>query len=315
MNILHFSGINITMNKRFSFKSQVVTLTILLTGFSVLLLTAGASFAPDDKWTSLLDKKLSKWEMYLSFRHKPGYKGEAPKDEQGNLLSPVGYNKNTDNVFTVIEEKGEPVLRISGEIYGCVFTKEEFENYHLKLKVKWGKKKWEPRLDEPKDSGILYHSQGECGVDYWRSWMLSQEFQIIEHSMGDYWCIANSQIRIKAEKPEGKETFIYDEKGKWTPFGFATANGNFCQAGTNNEKPEDEWNTLELITFGDKSLHIVNGKVVMALSGSAYSDGNVSKPLTKGKIQLQSEAAEVFFKDIKIKNISRIPKAYEQYFQ
>jgi len=72
----------------------------------------------------------------------------------------------------------------------------------------------------------------------------------------------------------------------------------------------DQWNDLELICFEDKSLHIVNGQVVMALSKSSYRDGDLSKPLVSGKIQLQSEAAEVFYKDIQIKNIDGIPAAY-----
>ena len=73
--------------------------------------------------------------------------------------NPAGYN-----VFTVIEEENKPVLKISGEIYGCLFTKEEYSNYHLSLKVKWGDKKWEPRKKLLKDSGILYHSIGSLGA-------------------------------------------------------------------------------------------------------------------------------------------------------
>lgn len=286
----------------------------LLTPLLALLLLTTSAHRPEEKWESLLDKQLSQWEMYLSFPHQPGYKGEAPVDEHGQVIQPVGYNKNVRNVFSVIEEKGTPVLKISGEIYGCVFTKKEYENYHLRLKVKWGDKKWAPRLEEEMDSGILYHSQGECGVDYWRSWMLSQEFQIIEKSMGDYWCIATSQIDIKATKTAGKDTYRYLLNGNNEAFGHNTINGNYCQAGGNYEKAKGEWNTLELITYKDKSLHIVNGKVVMALSNSRYINGDSSIPLTKGKIQLQSEAAEIYYKDIEIKPIHKLPKAYEAYF-
>jgi hypothetical protein len=281
----------------------------------IAIFSGTASFVKsDENWTPLLDKKLSQWEMYLSFKHKNGFKGEEPKDEKGNPARPVGYNKNLNNVFSVTEENGEPVLKISGEYYGCIFTKKEFENYHLRLKVKWGSKKWEPRLTEDKDSGILYHSQGECGVDYWRSWMLSQEFQIIEKSMGDYWCIANSVINIKAIKPDSTSNFIYNEKGLKAPFGFHTANGHYCQAKGNYEFPSGEWNTLDLITYGDRSLHIVNGKVAMALSGSRYTENGREMPLVKGKIQIQSEAAEVYYKDIKIRPISKLPEEYQSYF-
>lgn len=266
-----------------------------------------------EEWTPLLDKDLSQWDMYLSYRHQLGYKGEQPTDEKGEAIKPIGYHQNINNVFTVVEEKGEPVLKVSGEIYGCVFTKKSYENYHLKLQVRWGQKKWIPRLDEDMDSGILYHSQGECGVDYWRSWMLAQEFQIIEKSMGDYWNIANSAIDIRAVK-NANNNYRFSPKGPWSTFASGGENGNFCQSKSHAEKKNGEWNTLELICFEDKSLHIVNGKVVMALSKSRFIDGTQTKPLTSGKIQLQSEAAEVYFKDVKIRPISQMPKAYMRYF-
>jgi hypothetical protein len=268
----------------------------------------------ETKWTALLDSSLSQWEMYLSYALKPGYQGEMPLDENGDTIPPVGYNHNVNDVFTVIEENGVPVLRISGEIYGCVFTKQEFENYHLKLKVKWGTKKWDPRRNDPMDSGIMYHSQGECGHDYWRSWMLSQEFQIMENCFGDFWSQMTSQIDIRATKPEGVENYRYDPAGQSLAFGGESENGGYCQRSEDFEKPMGEWNTVELICFGDKSLHIVNGHVVMALSGSRFLDGTVIRPLTKGKIQLQSEAAEVFYKEIEIKNLPSLPAKYSTYF-
>ena len=285
----------------------------LVAYFCVCLFFLGAtSFQPKDEWTNLLDKKLSKWEIYQSFRHKLGYKGEAPKDENGNLIKPIGYNINQDNVFSVIEEEGKPVLHINGDIYGCLFTKQDFGNYDLKLKVKWGEKKYVPRVNEPKDSGVLYHGQGECGVEYWRTWMMSQEFQVTEAGMGDYWSQASSREDVKAVK-KGNDYF-FDKDGTLTPFGSGTGNGGFCHAGVDAEN-KNGWNELELITYGDKAIRIVNGKVVMALSNSRHVVNGVEKPLVSGKIQLQSEAAEVFYKDIKIKPISVMPAEYAGYFK
>ena len=149
-----------------------------------------------------MDKDLTQGDNYLSFQFQTGYDRSEPKDKDGNLLSPVGVYQNEYQVFTVIEEENEPVLKISGEIYGGIFTKEEYANYHLKLQVKWGDKKSDPRQDLLKDSGILHHSIGPHGAEYWRSWMLSQEFQIMEGHMGDYWSQANSAIDIKAFIPE-----------------------------------------------------------------------------------------------------------------
>lgn len=188
-------------------------LNLLSTSLFLLLTT---SFQTQKEWTNLLDKNLSKWEIYQSYRHKVDYKGEVLLDTNGKVIPPIGLTKNESNVFSVMMQNGEPVLHIMGEIYGCLYTKQDFENYDLKLKVKWGNKKWVPRLNEPMDSGILYNSQGKPGVDYWRSWMLSQEFQVSQHetgnSMGDYWCIANSQADIRADFSFKKDSLKYNAK-------------------------------------------------------------------------------------------------------
>jgi len=287
-----------------------------LTAFGLIITTIfifGCKQEPE--WTSLLDKDLSKWDMYLSYSFKNDYNGEVPRDENGLEIKPIGYNKNEKNVFSVIEEGGKPVLKITGEIYGCVFTKQDFENYHLKLKVKWGTKKWEPRLDKLMDSGILYYSQGECGGDYWRSWMLGQEFQVMEGHMGDYWSIASSGIDIRAFLPEGDMmNSVASEKRPFLSFGGGSELAGFCLRSNDYESPAGEWTELELISFGDKSLHIVNGHVVMILKNSRYIKDGQSIPLTKGKIQIQSEAAEVFYKDIMIRNIAALPWEYSAYF-
>lgn len=51
----------------------------------------------------------------------------------------------------------------------------------------------------------------------------------------------------------------------------------------------------------------------MALYNSQYknSQGKIV-PLTKGRIHIQSEAAEVFYKDIQMKSINSIPKKYQK---
>jgi hypothetical protein len=279
-----------------------------------LLFVLNQDALTQDTWTDLLDINLSHWGKYLSYRHKPGYNGNIPKDEKGNLIKPIGYNTDETQVFSVIKEDNDLVLAVSGEIYGCVFTKAEYANYHFQVSVKWGNKKYEPRLDKLKDSGILYHSIGEAGAEYWRSWMLSQEFQIMEGHMGDYWSQATSAIDIRAFLPEGKMNSIASAQQPFLSFGAGSPEG-FCMRSENRESPANEWTRLDLISFEGKSLHIVNGQVVMILKNSRYVKDGKTLPLTKGKIQLQSEAAEVFFKGIRIREITALPKEFEKYFE
>ena len=85
-------------------------------------------------------------------------------------------------------------------------------------------------------------------------------------------------------------------------------------SGDDEDRP-GEWNTLELVCFQDRCVHIVNGKVVMALKNSRYQDGGKVVPMTVGKLQIQSEAAEVFYKDLEIRAIPAMPREFQQYFE
>ncbi len=54
----------------------------------------------------------------------------------------------------------------------------------------------------------------------------------------------------------------------------------------------------------------MNGVVNMVLYNSRQIEGDIEIPLVKGKIQIQSEGAEVFYKDIKISSIDKIPESF-----
>jgi hypothetical protein len=131
------------------------TLIFCIPALLILSLTSSCNFQPSSKnsegtesdtkgWTNMLDTNLSRWGTYLSYRHKPGYNGAKPKDEFGKEILPIGYDNDQTKVFSMVKMDGQDVLRVSGEIYGCLFTKQDFSNYHLKLRVKWGEKKYPP---------------------------------------------------------------------------------------------------------------------------------------------------------------------------
>jgi hypothetical protein len=278
---------------------------------AVLALLPLCAFAADKPgpWQPLLDATLSKFDVYLSYRGAEimsVLKGTAPAG-----LKPLGLNPPGQDVFTIVERNGKPVLRISGEVYGCATTKQEFANYHFRASFKWGEKKWEPRLKELKDSGILYHSRGAYGVDYWKSWALAQEFQVIEHGIGEYWTIASAAIDIRANpKAPGAEAPRWDHNAPWMEF---VAPNNHALAGSDEDRP-GEWNAVELICFEDRCVHVVNGKPVMALKNARYREGENFVPMTGGKLQIQSEAAEVFYRDLEIRSIPQMPLEYQQFF-
>ncbi|HEX6397229.1 MAG TPA: DUF1080 domain-containing protein [Steroidobacteraceae bacterium] len=284
----------------------------LVAAFALMAPHTRAADAAPGPWRTLLDTKLSNFDVYLSY---PGdeildvIQGKAPR-----RLKPIGLNPKSQNVFSVVEQDGMPVLRITGETYGCLQTKEAFSNYHLKLETRWGEKKWVPRLEEPKDSGILYHSRGPFGVDYWKSWALSHEFQVIEHGLGEYWTQASSamDIRVDPGKPgaPGSDAPRWNPQAPWQEF---SSPNNHALAGSDQDRV-GAWNRLELVCFEDDCVHIVNGLVVMALRNARYKDGQKWLPMTGGKLQIQSEAAEVFYRDIEIRSIPAMPAELAKYF-
>lgn len=225
-----------------------------------------------------------------------------------NLKDPIGLNRDPTNVYTIQTVDKKPAIRISGQVFGAITTKEEFENYHLKLEFKWGQKRWPPRESAVRDSGLLYHCVGPHGAagSYW---MQSLECQIQEHDCGDYWSVAGPIVDVEGERKDGKGPVIYKKGGeKFTVPDKDT--GPRIVKSVDLEKPTGQWNTIELLTVGTTSVHIVNGKVNMILTNSRRKVGAKEEPLSRGKIQLQSEGAEVFYRNIAIKPLKKIPDEF-----
>jgi hypothetical protein len=265
---------------------------------------------PPNEWTTMLDADLSKWEKFIGVPHfsittLPGY----PKGD-GMVGTPIGLGKDPLNVFSTKMVGRDVQLYISGEIYGGLTTVQEYENYHLKLEFKWGEKKYEPRLAEKRDNGILYHCYGNHGA-FWNVWMNSQEFQVQEADMGDYFALGPG-MDVKAENLEvdGVQAWIYRAQATPQFFGDGGVAGR-CRRGSNAEKPHGEWNTFELICVGQKAVHVVNDKVVMVLNNSRKKDANGQwQPLTKGRIQIQCEGAECWYRNIQIRPVTEVPAPY-----
>ena len=255
-------------------------------------------------WQYLLDDDLSVWETWNGVPHSSVKDLPAGTYQADNLnvggdpSVAMGLNNDVKNVFTMIEQDGEPVLHISGEIYGGLTTKAEFENYHLSLQVKWGDKKWAPRLNAKRDSGLLYHCKGEHGA-FWKVWKACQELQIQESDFGDYIPLAGPTGTIKSKSLEGD--FKYHPDGAYDRL----VTG-YSHAYIEPDKAHGEWNTVELYVYNDDAVFVVNSEVVMVVENSRDKNGDL---LTSGQIQLQSEGAELFYKDIKVRSIKQIPSA------
>lgn len=220
------------------------------------------------------------------------------------FLKDRGRDLDPKGVFTV----KDGMIRISGEEWGCITSVEEYENYRLVTEFKWGDLTFEPRLDNARDCGILLHSMGEDGGSA-GTWMHSIECQMIEGGTGDFIVVGDGsdefQITSTVAPEKQGNSFVFKEDGhpetinggrinwfgrdpEWKDvLGFRGAKDVELMPG--------QWNTLECICEGDQ--------ITIFLNGILVNMATHVKP-SKGRIQIQSESAEVFFRKVELTPLS-----------
>ena len=258
----------------------------------------------DSTWENLFNgNDLSGWYTYQRWPEPTSEVEGMVRDEHGKYQSPIGINKDPLHVFTVVEEDGKKAIRISGEVFGILVTEKEFENYHLRLEFKWGDEKYPPRKNDLMDSGILYHSIGAEG-SWGGVWMKSLECQVMEESTGDFICVDTTYADIPAVRESPDKRYKYLKGAESITF---STERSYCEKDQDHEKPVGEWNVMEIYTVGNESMHVVNGKINNRAFNLRYLENGMEIPLSKGKIQLQSEGAEIFYRNIQIMPIKEIP--------
>jgi len=218
--------------------------------------------------------------VFTTSCRSPGDHGQVIHLLRGNdrsgfysFLTDFGVDNDPDHVFTLTNG----VLRISGQHYGYLATRQtNFSNYKLVAEFKWGEKTWPPRELNARDSGILVHCVGKDQV-----WPKSIEAQMIEGGTGDILVVSGAYLTVDGVR-KGPNIARFDRPGRnpWKDErGFRGPN--------EIEKPHGQWNRLEALCAGDHLSITVNGH--LTLSGTNASP-------TAGKILVQSEGAEVFFR-------------------
>jgi hypothetical protein len=288
--------------------------SLLVSAFllAVVPLTAAESWQP--LWNG---HDFTGWTMWLGKPHASVALAGEPRDAKGNYTQALG-DRDPLGVFTVAMVDGQPAIRISGQVFGELRTKAAFSNYHLRLQFKWGEKKWPPR-DKPetqRDSGLLYHVHAPAGAEG-RVWARSTELQIQERDVGDLYAIGSfifvrSKLRSGTGNSTTKAVYDYDSKGAWNAFAQVPGQDGRCVKQPDAEKPTGEWNTVELVCFGEDSIHIVNGKVVMRLHQTLRIDTPTPQPVTSGPLILQSEGAEIFYRNVELRPITAVPAEFAE---
>ena len=275
----------------------------------LLTLLSTSTFAAEARFQSLFNgHDFSGLDLYL-----------APDPA---TKKPLGLNNDPYHVFTVTRTDGEPAIHVTGEVYGAITTQAAFTNVHIRVQYKWGPRKWAPR-NEPRhyrDSGILYWAVGPHGAGS-DAWMRSVEYNVMEKGVGQWWSVAGAYCDV-----EGRNIVLQDHpavpyRGEspgekcvlWSPGStrYTVQPWEGITSPLDPEKPHGQWNTAEVIAWGNQALHLLNGQVVLALSNPRFkeSGSNRETRLSHGRIQLQSEAAELFYRHFEARPIDSIPDA------
>ena len=175
--------------------------------------------------------------------------------------------KNADpkDIFTV----KDGVLHVDGSVNGYVRTEKQYGDYVLKVKWRWGDKVH--TKSGVRNSGVFVHVVGEDKI-----WPKGVEAQLMSGRAGDFWLVDNFKLTVDAKRQDPKVSRHY----------FRTKE--------DVEKKVGEWNQYEITCKGDTVRLVINGQLV--------NEGKEAE-LSKGKILLQSEGAEIHFRNIELKPI------------
>jgi hypothetical protein len=245
-----------------------------------------------------------------------GWDSDLASAEKGKPA--LGRNNDPLKVFSAVTEDGEPAIRVSGQVMGGLSTRREFSNYVLRLQFKWGTKRWPPRENSVRDSGVLYHCVGAPSPA--TGWMQSAECQVEEQDCGDFWAVQGvradaNTIRMDTTDEQRRQFEVWAKRneGNYPPFAYRkggermTVHGDGLMKSGDAEKPTGQWNDIDIYCLGETAVHVVNGKAVMVLHNLRRPAQGKEVPMNSGRVQLQSEGAEVFFRKLTIEPLTRIP--------
>ncbi|KQN74605.1 3-keto-disaccharide hydrolase [Sphingomonas sp. Leaf62] len=259
---------------------------------------------PAGRKIALFDgRTLKDWEPWLGYAD-PALTYRNPPDK------PVGTSRDTRGDFAVRMVDGAPAIWVKGETWGSLVHRADLRDYHLRLRFKWGAKTYAPRETQPRNNGLLYHTHGTPG-EVFGTWRPSAEFEIMTGSTGMIVAVGpklRGHTDVSFDPSLIAPHLRYRAGGRTIDIVNGTPTWN-VEAASDAERPVGEWNTIDLYVVGDRAVHVVNGVPVAEVRDLATiaADGR-RQPLTHGRIQLQSEGAETWFREITVEPIRTLPR-------
>ena len=221
------------------------------------------------------------------------------------FLQQHGKNSDPDHVI-VIEDEAIHLYKDAAEkskvVMGYICTDKEYGNYHLRFEYRWGAKKFEPRYALKRDAGLYYHLNGPDAI-----WPRGLQFQIEQTNVGDLITLLGFELDTWIDpktRDNNQATFQDPEQGGQPRV--LGGKGIAYQKHAAGEFEVEGWNTVEVIAKGNTTVHKLNGHVVNRGENIRFTDtgkSGTAQPVTKGRIALEIEAAEIFFRKVEIQEL------------
>ncbi|MEO7969189.1 MAG: DUF1080 domain-containing protein [Opitutus sp.] len=245
----------------------------MILGWSALL--GGPMRAEQESVALFNGRDLSGWEVYVAGETKPVVNQTVFTVTDGSIQTYQAAENGTKQPF------------------GMLVTKQEYADYHLSLEYRWGEKKFAPRsgAEFPRDAGVCYHVQGPMAI-----WPTSIECQIQTGDTGDIWVIKAQATSVEHPDTRGfwelANGAVEVTRGK-VPLAYHRFIRRACLE-------REGWNRVEVMVRGDEATHLVNGQVVNRATKMKRWDEATKTwvPLTRGRILLQAEGAEIFYRNV-----------------
>ena len=225
----------------------------------------------------------SGWEPLFNGSDLSGWYSYLPS--QGKNNDPEGVFRAENGVLHIlgVENKGS-------REFGYLATEKSYRNYHLRLEYRWGEERFAPRERSKRDSGVVYHVSGPDKV-----WPQGVEYQIQEGDTGDFWLLGGPTLTTTVASTRPKEPQF---AANGVPY--QSRSGRFVRIAKDQTHERAGWNTVDIIVRGNTAVHMINGEV----NNRAYSlHTPAGGDLDSGKILLQAEGAEVFYRNVEIRSL------------
>ncbi len=264
----------------------------------------------------------------LNDKDDPGVTDDAVTPTDGVIK--LFNGENLDGLYTWLKDEQyedprdvfrvtDGMLHVTGDGFGGILTRQAYENYHMVLEFKWGERTWRERSQAARDSGLLLHSTGADG-GYNGTWMPAIEVQIIEGGVGDLIMVSgNSEdgspvpIAITCETSKDRDgeiiwqagaprqTFDRDHYKRVNWFGrdpdWEDKLG--FRGSKDPDSPVGDWTRLDVTCDG--------GHIQVYVNGTKVNEAFDVTP-RRGKLQLQTELAEVYFRRWELWPLDQAPE-------